>query len=1109
MLGGNTKERTSRILSVVAVLAAFTAIAFAAGWPAQSAHAQGLPARCNDDGDFGSTLESDTTWSADVYLGQNLTVRSNSTLTITAGTTVYFCGDYSLSIGGLFNPGRLVVLGEEDNPVTFEPAQGADRWGTLFFGDAADEGSHMMHTLLRKGGGPDPAAAEATVEISERASYWSGQDYSGPTLDHITIEDSGAYGMIVEIASSNDPTPPSLTNLTIRNSERAPMRIMAGAVGGLGYGNTFQGNKPNRIQVTEAEPGNSIPNDFIQFDARWRKQPVPYEILANILTRNGYADRAYSAWTIDPGVKMLMHPGRLLEIGSNDTAQLLAVGTEDEPIIIDRLNASSDNWRWIGFNPFNEVGSKLEHVQILHGGGTPGKDRGAIAKSNDTPLELNHVTVRNSATAGLYATDGNVTINNSTFDSNDLGVGVDGAQAVIRNSSFVNNQTAGLLNEEDSICVDAAGNYWGAANGPADAGTDTTACNDGGRTNAGNGAAVSDGVIYQPWLPSADPADLTDRSTISSDDKLWILANGQDAAELTITVRDGDGNPVPGKTVELETTLGDLEQPTQPTNAAGETTARITSTNAGDAYITARNVTDDEQLAARLGLVFWQGEGDAGGLIDPSGTPYLSPSLVVEGEPFQVGFPVILRLPMRNSRTNPVDVTVQYQVSSFGVGNTWTLVSTETKTLQPDEAWDAPGGFTPPDTQHRCVQYSMEWSDVGVQGAQSTVTMGNGLFGGQRNLKKADPPCDQPDASKLIPRPGGLGKVFKHFGNLADQSNKVNNCLASELTFAAQANADRDYTVLVTPQTFTPPALTTGDGVSQEQAEAGNAAARAAADVAALSVALAETQARVFSASQAEAWNDAARQLEHYGSLQRQRANALDAFAAALEDSLALTGEDPVFTTEDFADYLSDLEANGYPADVRQFHLDTGLSDAQIDAMEDRTIEAMQQAGYVSVGFSEILAQLRDQAQTEAADIRKLYPDRPIGGSVAAGEAAGAKRSAEENLYPLGLITEEFPVTNPLDRTATVELLVRSGNLPLTWQTTLSESSVELGPGESTTVTLSIDPGASEALVDVDTYVGVEGYIDGEFIGGALFQQRLPVENQNGPLYLPAIQSNQ
>jgi hypothetical protein len=64
---------------------------------------------------------------------------------------------------------------------------------------------------------------------------------------------------------------------------------------------------------------------------------------------------------------------------------------------------------------------------------------------------------------------------------------------------------------------------------------------------------------------------------------------------------------------------------------------------------------------------------------------------------------------------------------------------------------------------------------------------------------------------------------------------------------------------------------------------------------------------------------------------------------------------------------------------------------------------------------------------------------------------------------------------------------------------------VELEAGESTTITLTIDPGSPQVLVDVDTYVGVEGYINGEYIGGALFQQRMPVAKDDGTLYLPAI----
>ena len=1105
------RSETKRTRRTATALAFVLALALLSIGSLDPVFAESLPTRCDGGGDYGSTLEQDTTWSGDVYLGQSLIVRKNattdsySTLTIQAGTKVFFCGDYSMSIGGLFSPGRLVVEGTEENPVIFDAAPGAPGWGSISFVDTGDEPSQMMYAILRNGGGQDPNADTASVEISSRASFLGSEDYLGPILDHVTIEDSTTYGMIVDMTSNQDPTPPSLTNLTINGSGNAPMRLMAAAVGGLGSGNSFADNNPDRIQVGENDGSSGISTDSIYFDVRWRNQPAPYELLNNVITRNGYPDKSYSIWTIDPGVKVLVHPMRRIEVGSNDTAQLLAIGTESEPIIFDRLDSGSGNWRNIAFNPYSKVGSEMTYVQVLHGGGEAADREAAIEKGSRAPLILNHVTVENSTSVGLTTSNDAVNINNSVFRNNDIGIETRGGMATIRNTVFENNATAALVNTSNSICIDAAGNYWGGVSGPLDTDTDSKGCNNAGQTNAGDGGVVSDGVLYHPWLPSSDTSVVSDRSSISSGSKLWVVANGVDSANLTITVRDGDGNPIQGVLVELATTLGDLVQPSQPTNADGATTASITSTETGDAYITARNTTDDVELATSLTLVFWQDDRQTGGLIDPSGTPYLSPELVIENEPVQVGFPLVFRVPMRNSQQNALDVNVEYSISNFGVGNRWTPVSDASMTLQPDESYDFPGGFNPPDSVHRCVQYTVDREDATGQAVQSAF---NGVFGGSKNIKNAKPPCNNLNATKLIPTGIGVSGARKHFKNAADQTNKVRNCLDENVTYQVQAgsaSSERDYTQLVTPQAFTPPVLEAGGGVTQAQADAANAASQAGADVASLNLALVQTQELIYQASQAQAWNHANSQLEQYRVLQRARAQALTDLGSAIDDYLAVMDDDPVYTAQDFAEYLADLKANGFGAETLAFHRATGLSDAEIDQMLARTIEAMEGTAYVTTRFSGILMDLRDLVLNEASGVYALYPDRPLGGVV--GGAGIQASAASQNLYPLGVLEEEFPVTNPRDQIATINLVVRRGNMPVNWTANLSQTALELEAGESAMVQLQIDPGDAEVMVDEEIYASVEGYIGNEFIGGAMFHHLLPVDFAVGKLYLPAIQN--
>ena len=86
-------------------------------------------------------------------------------------------------------------------------------------------------------------------------------------------------------------------------------------------------------------------------------------------------------------------------------------------------------------------------------------------------------------------------------------------------------------------------------------------------------------------------------------------------------------NPVAGKSIVLSSTLGSISQPQSNTNAQGQTTAVISSTQTGYATLTARNTTDNEDLAVIGSVIFLDSQGS--GLVDPRGAPYNSPELSI------------------------------------------------------------------------------------------------------------------------------------------------------------------------------------------------------------------------------------------------------------------------------------------------------------------------------------------------------------------------------------------------------------------------------------------------------------------------------------------------
>jgi hypothetical protein len=83
---------------------------------------------------------------------------------------------------------------------------------------------------------------------------------------------------------------------------------------------------------------------------------------------------------------------------------------------------------------------------------------------------------------------------------------------------------------------------------------------------------------------------------------LTTAADGGQNAKIDVFVRNDEGDPLPGKTVVPNSTLGTLATVENPTNSAGKATFTLTSTLAGVAEITA--VVDGIRLSQKLEITF-------------------------------------------------------------------------------------------------------------------------------------------------------------------------------------------------------------------------------------------------------------------------------------------------------------------------------------------------------------------------------------------------------------------------------------------------------------------------------------------------------------------------
>ena len=108
----------------------------------------------------------------------------------------------------------------------------------------------------------------------------------------------------------------------------------------------------------------------------------------------------------------------------------------------------------------------------------------------------------------------------------------------------------------------------------------------------------------RPNLPAVSHAAQTgsvsaERSTVTTYPVL-LLADGRAKVTITVTLLDANGQPVPGKWVEVRSSRGavdSISQPAEPTDADGEAIAQLRSIKPGTVILSAVDVTDGVTLA--------------------------------------------------------------------------------------------------------------------------------------------------------------------------------------------------------------------------------------------------------------------------------------------------------------------------------------------------------------------------------------------------------------------------------------------------------------------------------------------------------------------------------
>jgi hypothetical protein len=1052
---GKTMKRIPMLFSVV--LLAFTGLLLAGhGLSIQSAAA--TTTVCGQ-------ITSNVTWTAaggpySVCASTGVTVMPGVTLTIQPGTTVQFEAGPSNTPGNkLYVSGSLVASGSPTQTVTFT---GVNATKGSWAGISAD-GTLIAPAQI--------ALNYVTLDYGGvSGSYGAGvyADHANMTINHSLIENGAGNGLYTTQNTHFDVHDTSF----VGNGQNA-IQLNQPKVDLTMSGLSAIGNGTDAIRL--AGPAGTPING----QREWSNPGIPYLVDTPIGNQVG------DVLTIEAGSELVFSGQGYLSI----SGELKAVGTPSNPITLTAQVKSPGAWRGIqAYGGTQAALVDLDYVTIEYGGSDI---NGANIALQNAMLVAHHSTIRYSMRDGVR------------FDPSGRGSLIDG--------QVYGNAQYGVRNTQPNWAALATNDYWGAASGPQSV---VTGC------SSGQGDKVTSGVLFVPVAASANASVLLPLSAypnLTMTPRRWFApADGTTRVYFDLTLLDGNGAPIPGRTVKLSSSLGNVTDGGV-TDLNGHTLAYLTSSSSGDANVSASleaTSACEGALSPTAKISFIQ-PINVTDLFPNSPAPYLSNDISVTPLPVISGVTTTIHATLNNPLNQPITVDVSFEYAQAGVGLTFGPIKNISGLVVPAKgSVPLEAAFIPPISGHYCAQVSYTITAIGATEVQAPLDGGSGMkqFNWNANPGPPMPPKSKESLDKA-------DKAFRQVNRIPSGPTQVQKAVvggwwnwvkdaAKKISQALGLDPPRqDYTTVTLPVRHTFPPVQPGPNISAARAAAFNAVSDALLDVEAYATAEDTALDRYGGASEANDLLWASEQVNEMTYYQQQLGNALLVYADSLDNFVSVLkaeGEtQTVISLADVTSYQARLASSGFTAQE--------IADAKQAGLTDEDIEALRQ-DIITSDPAELTGDWLDKYTQEAADMREvgndlLHPELFNPGFSVSGGGGGSPQASGNVMAQIQNTSETIQVSNPLTHTATINLETRRIDLPADWAVSVAPAQVSLAPGEQVTATITIAAGAPLPQGSLPT-IAVEGYSGSQLLGGVTIQVVVPkyrVFDGKLHLYLPML----